>query len=126
MHSLETNLKSHDSCTSNPKSETSNRTPAQAGPICDFGFEVQESSDFKFPLAGVSRRRRQGVDHTMSQIQLGFLHAEVVKAQVLRTSVAAHSLECEFVLGSAQRARRHIKRHDVTCRGSAPGKVASN
>jgi len=49
-------LKSDDSCISNPKSEIANWTasritlPVQFD-ISDFGFEMQESSDFKISLA---------------------------------------------------------------------------
>src|ERR1700674_1597242 len=48
-------VKSDESCISNPKSQISNRTehlrvvqPVQFQ-ICDFGFEMQDSSDFTIP-----------------------------------------------------------------------------
>jgi len=49
------NLKLDESCTSNPKSEISDWTGKQNWAqgvefeISDFGFEVQDSSNFKFP-----------------------------------------------------------------------------
>src|SRR5262252_5032118 len=42
-------LKSDDSCISNPKSEIANWTVQSD--TSDFGFEMQESSDFKIPPA---------------------------------------------------------------------------
>jgi hypothetical protein len=55
----EKNLKSDESCISNPKSQLSNRTahlrvvqPVQFQ-ICDFGFEMQDSSDFKISPSGL-------------------------------------------------------------------------
>jgi len=48
------NLKLDESCISNPKSEISDWTGLRAGlvqfEISDFGFEMQDSSNFKFPL----------------------------------------------------------------------------
>ena len=45
------NSKLDESCTSNPKSETSNWDGnwLNHSPICDFGFEVQDSSNFEIP-----------------------------------------------------------------------------
>jgi hypothetical protein len=57
---LVTILKSDKSCISNPKSEISDRTCcANVGrvqlEISDFGFEMQDSSDFKIPSLTVIR-----------------------------------------------------------------------
>ena len=43
-------MKLDDSCTSNPKSEIADWTVQFE--VSDFGFEVQESSNFKFVLNG--------------------------------------------------------------------------
>jgi hypothetical protein len=52
-------VKSDESCISNPKSQISNWTVMDAvqSQISDFGFEMQDSSDFKFfsPFLGSGR-----------------------------------------------------------------------
>ena len=55
-HKTRGNLKLDESCISNPKSEIANWTHELQDvsvqfQISDFGFEMQDSSNFKFPLA---------------------------------------------------------------------------
>src|SRR6185369_3625718 len=51
-HTVRRNLKLDESCISNPKAEISNWTVQFR--ISDLGFEMQDSSNFKFSSRGIS------------------------------------------------------------------------
>jgi len=66
-----------------------------------------------------SHPRSLSVTHLLS------LNAEVVIADIVCRLISGHSLQREFVVAHAERARRRVKRNSVCCANAAPAEIAA-